>query len=69
MKKELIITIAPNGSLKIKTVGLKGTACEDELKPIERAMGRVTSREKTSEYYEKDDAKVRTTATTKRHRY
>ncbi len=52
VKKELIIEISPDGNLKIKTEGFKGAECEEELKPIEKALGEVTERVKTSEYYQ-----------------
>ena len=59
IKKELIIEIAPDGNLRIKTEGFKGTECEEELKPIEKAMGRVTERVKTSEYYQQSNTQKR----------
>jgi hypothetical protein len=52
VKQELIIEILPDGNLKIKTEGFKGADCEDELKPLEEAMGEVTDRERTSDYYQ-----------------
>jgi hypothetical protein len=54
LKKELIIEIGPDGEVKIKTEGFKGTECEEELKPIEKALGEVKSRTRTSEYYQKN---------------
>ncbi len=54
IKKELIIEISPDGEVKIKTEGFKGTECEEELKPIEKAVGKVKSRTKTSEYYQQN---------------
>lgn len=59
LKKELIIEIAADGTLRIKTEGFKGSECEDELKPIEKALGRVTERVKTSEYYQQSNAQRR----------
>lgn len=59
VKKELIIEIAPDGSLKIKTEGFKGTECEEELKPIEKAMGHVTERVRTSEFYQQSNTQKR----------
>jgi hypothetical protein len=54
LKKELIIEIGPDGEVKIKTEGFKGTECEEELKPIEKALGEVKSRTRTSEYYQQN---------------
>lgn len=53
VKHELHIEISPDGTLKIKTHGFKGRECEEELKPIEKALGRVKHETKTNEYYEK----------------
>jgi hypothetical protein len=53
MKYELHIEISPDGTLKIETHGFKGSECEEALKPIEKALGKVTRRTRTSEYYEK----------------
>ena len=65
IKKELIIEIAPGGELKIKTEGFKGSECEEELKPLEKALGKVTSRTKTSEYYQKNEKKTNVKNSTK----
>lgn len=52
VKQSLLIEIGPDGKLKIKTEGFKGNECETELKPIEQAVGKVTERSRTSEYYQ-----------------
>lgn len=57
VKHELNIEIAADGTLKIKTHGFKGSECEQALKPIEKALGRVTRQTKTSEYYEQPVSK------------
>lgn len=54
IKKELIIEILPDGDVKIKSEGFKGTECEEEMKPIEKALGEVKTSTKTSEYYQQD---------------
>ncbi len=55
IKKELIITITPEGELTIKTEGFKGAECEEEVKPLERSLGVVKNRKRTSEYYQKEN--------------
>ena len=50
-KVEMIVTISPTGEVHVKTSGLKGAECIDETKDLEKALGRVKTREKTSEYY------------------
>lgn len=64
VKEELIITVNPDGTLKIKTEGFKGSDCEAELKPLADALGRTTATEKASEYYQqsaKQKGNVKTT--------
>jgi hypothetical protein len=61
-KSELEITIAPDGTVRVETHGLKGQACLAETKALEEALGTVTHREKTREFYladEKDRTKAR----------
>lgn len=50
-KHEITITIAPDGSVQLETRGLVGESCLAETKDLERALGRVDRRTKTSEYY------------------
>lgn len=50
-KNEITVTIAPDGSVQLETRGLVGETCLDETKDLERALGHVKSRAKTSEYY------------------
>ncbi len=61
VKLELSIEIDPDGTVEMTTRGFKGGECEDELKPIERALGKVTSRKRTREYYERTKAGTRLT--------
>jgi hypothetical protein len=50
-KHEITVTIAPDGSVQLETRGLVGESCLDATKDLERALGNVRSRAKTSEYY------------------
>ncbi|MGD9496085.1 MAG: DUF2997 domain-containing protein [Armatimonadota bacterium] len=54
MRKELEITIGPDGAVSIVTHGFKGRSCLDAVAPFERALGKVTRRELTTEYYERE---------------
>jgi hypothetical protein len=54
-RAELEITIAPDGVVRVKTHGLKGQACLAETRDLEAALGRVTSREKTREFYMQEE--------------
>jgi hypothetical protein len=62
VKRELTISIAPDGTTEITTKGFKGADCEDELKPIEKALGTVKRRSRTGEFYEKSRQTAKTTA-------
>jgi hypothetical protein len=56
-KKELEITISPDGEVSVKVKCIKGQACVDETKFLEEALGgEVQSRELTPEYYEQPAA-------------
>ena len=54
IKVEIEIKIDENGEVKMKTRGLKGKKCIDELKSFEKSLGKIKETRKTSEYYEKD---------------
>lgn len=51
-KAEIEVLIAADGTVTIKTHGLRGEACIEETKTLEQAVGKVQRREKTREYYE-----------------
>ena len=55
------ITIDKLGKTKIEVDGVKGQSCEEITKGIEQALGTVTSRKQTGEYYEQplNENKVR----------
>jgi hypothetical protein len=48
---ELVIDIAPDGTVKLEVVGAKGSSCMDLTKDIENELGVVLAREKKAEYY------------------
>lgn len=56
MRKELEIIIRPDGNVEIVTVGIKGAACLDEVKPIQQALGHVIDQRLTGEYYEEEQS-------------
>jgi len=60
-KVELEIQIDPDGTVHIETKGLKGETCLHETESLERALGSVRSREKTSEFYGKAEVKSAST--------
>lgn len=50
-KIQLEIAIDPEGNVRIKTQGLKGAECLVETESLEKLLGSVEERTKTSEYY------------------
>lgn len=42
--KKINVSIAPDGSAKIETSGFTGTACADETRALEQALGGVSGR-------------------------
>ncbi len=52
MPAELEITVTKDGDVKIRVKGVAGPACEALTKDIENAIGVVTEREKTGEFFQ-----------------
>jgi hypothetical protein len=60
-KQDIEIKISPTGVVSFTVKGVKGTACLDETKFLEDALGNgVLDRQKTSEYYEQSEGYVST---------
>ncbi len=51
-KTEIEITVDNEGNVSYKVKGLKGKSCTDATKFLDEALGEVTKREYTREYYE-----------------
>ncbi len=49
---EIKMRIAKDGKLKIAVNGVKGSACKDLTKALEKALGTVESTKATSEMYD-----------------
>jgi hypothetical protein len=63
-RKELEITIGPDGKVTVHVKCVPGQSCVDESKFLEEALGgKIESRELTSEYYEQPVAATTTTKT------
>ncbi|MBQ8886071.1 MAG: DUF2997 domain-containing protein [Candidatus Gastranaerophilales bacterium] len=52
-KKQLKITLLPNGEVKMETIGIKGEKCLDYI-PFMEKLGdlKIVKKEFTEEYYE-----------------
>ncbi len=55
-KLEIVATIAPDGTVKLETHGLKGQSCLAETEAVEKALGTVRSRTRTAEWYQQATA-------------
>lgn len=51
-QEEIEIEIDPTGKVTVRTIGIKGPRCLDYAEFLAEVVGRETSRELTSEYYE-----------------
>ncbi|MFT7583481.1 MAG: hypothetical protein ACI9MR_005168 [Myxococcota bacterium] len=54
-KRDIVITIGPDGEVDIKVEGVAGDDCMDFTKFLEDELGEVTHREFTSEYYQEEE--------------
>jgi hypothetical protein len=54
-KRDIVITIGPDGGVDIKVEGVPGEDCLDFTKFLEDELGEVTAREFTSEYYQQEE--------------
>lgn len=54
VKIEIEVEVLPDGTVRMHTHGIKGAKCEEELRPVERALGKVTDHSRTREYYEQN---------------
>jgi len=55
-KIEIELHFTPDGQVRLETRGLKGKTCVTETEALEKALGRVETRAKTSEYYQQPSA-------------
>lgn len=55
MKEEkILITINDDGSLEVKSEGIKGAKCVGEIESLLENVAEVKSAKKTDEYYQKE---------------
>jgi hypothetical protein len=50
-KRDIVITIGPDGNVQLTVEGVAGPDCMDFTKFLEDELGDVTERTHTSEYY------------------
>jgi len=54
-KRDIVITIGPDGEVQIQVEGVSGASCIDFTKFLEEELGDVTERTHTSEYYQEEE--------------
>ena len=54
-KKDLVITIGPDGEVTIEVEGVAGPGCLDLTKFLEYELGEVTDRQLSSAYYQEEE--------------
>lgn len=55
MEKKIKVTIDKAGKVSLQATGYKGQSCMEATAFIEKAIGTVESRTKTSDFYKKSD--------------
>lgn len=60
-KRDIIITIGPDGGVNIAVEGVAGADCLDFTKFLEEELGEVTERVHTTEYYQEEEEGVKIT--------
>ena len=60
-KIEIELVFTPEGEVRLETHGLKGNTCMTETESLEKALGTVKSRTKTSEFYQQSTTAKGTT--------
>ncbi len=58
-RREIQFTIDDNGEVSIQVLGVKGAECEKLTREMEEALGIVTTRQHTSEYWQAAETAVK----------
>jgi hypothetical protein len=57
---EIKIIIGKDGKVNLDVAGVKGSACKELTKSIEKALGKTTTTQKKSEYFQQGQSISRT---------
>ena len=63
-KQEIEFTIRPDGTVEEKVLGVPGPECEKVTSGIERALGTISYRERSSQYYDQEQSSDETISAT-----
>ncbi len=62
-KQEIEFVIKPDGTVEERVTGVSGPDCEKVTEAIEKALGDVTKRDRTSDYYDESQSSGQTVST------
>ena len=62
-KQEIEFVIKPDGTVEERVTGVSGPDCEKVTEAIERALGDVTKRDRTSDYYDESQSSGQSVST------
>ena len=62
-KQEIEFVIKPDGTVEERVMGVSGPDCEKVTEAVEKALGDVTKRERTSDYYDQSQSSGQTVST------
>jgi hypothetical protein len=62
-KQEIEFVVKPDGTVEERVTGVSGPDCEKVTEAIEKALGDVTKRERTSDYYDESQSSGQTVST------
>jgi hypothetical protein len=57
-RRDIVITIGPDGQVQIKVEGIGGPDCVDFTKFLEEELGEVTERTYTGEYFQEGETET-----------
>lgn len=63
-KQEIEFTIRPDGTVEEKVLSVSGPECEKITSGIEDALGKISHRERSSQYYSQEKSSDETVITT-----
>ncbi len=52
--EEIVIRISSDGKINLNVNGVKGSACKDLTKSLEKSLGTILETQNTGEYYEQE---------------
>ncbi|MBU6231559.1 DUF2997 domain-containing protein [Patescibacteria group bacterium] len=54
LSRSIVVSVSPDGEVKVEAVGFKGGSCEKATQAIEKALGTSGPRTKKPEYFQQN---------------